>query len=389
MPKTDKSLMKVLVIPQSYPTDERPNLTPFIRENTEYLHSMGYNVSVLLVDMLPIRKWFHHYSVSVNQYQYNNIPVFYMAMQHIHGQQWLNTKQFEWKLNILFKKYVKENGFPDIIISHFSQYAGYCASMISKKHNIPLVVVEHAGWLLAETINEYEKKKVKETVDVAADFICVSEALKEAICKITNQADRIHVIPNMISDVYRYVEREEKANFTFFSAGNLYAGKRMDLLINAFCEAFGKEEKVQLRIAGDGGEYAKLHSMIESNKREHQVFLLGSLDKEEMNVEYQNCDVFVLPSHHETFGIVYREALAVGRPIITTDHQGFKGNLWRDEFGIKIPIDDMTGLVQALKHIVASYDSYDQRKISEFVISNYSAQIVMNQFSAIIEKQNK
>ena len=43
---------------------------------------------------------------------------------------------------------------------------------------------------------------------------------------------------------------------------------------------------------------------------------LGDVSQAELAREYQNCDVFCLPSVQEGFGIVFLEAMAAGKPIV-------------------------------------------------------------------------
>ena len=42
------------------------------------------------------------------------------------------------------------------------------------------------------------------------------------------------------------------------------------------------------------------------------------LNREQVRERMQKCDVFVLSSLHETFGVVVGEAMACGKPVIST-----------------------------------------------------------------------
>lgn len=113
--------------------------------------------------------------------------------------------------------------------------------------------------------------------------------------------------------------------------------------------------------------------------------MLGSLNKEKMLEEYKKCNCFVLPSEHETFGIVYREAMAIGRPIITTNHQGF-ANDWNDAYGLLIDIDDERQLINALLDMQSKINTYDLKTlktISTMCLSKYSEQVVMKKYTAL------
>ena len=151
---------------------------------------------------------------------------------------------------------------------------------------------------------------------------------------------------------------------------------------------FDKGENVELRIAGEGHLRPVLQKMIADNKREKQIKLLGSLDKQSMLKEYQYCDSFVLPSEHETFGIVYREALFVGRPIITTNHQGFRHD-WSEDYGIRIDIDNLEKLKVALKKMRAHSGEYHGFAISEQCQAMYSEKKVVKQYADLLKNLGK
>lgn len=378
--------MNVLVIPQAYPTKRKKHLTPFIKENSVQLARLGYTVSIFNVEMLPLKEWVNDSKDKIDKYNDENVVVYHITMKYFKGMNKLNTNVFMKKINILYQLYLKNNKKPDIIISHFSQIAGYCAAQLSKMEKIPHVSIEHAGWLLSNDISNYELKKLLYTYHFSEKMICVSKLLKESIANKLKNDDNLCVIPNMISDDYNFHDRIKKEKFVFFSAGNLYPGKKFDFLIDAFCDTFNSNENVELRIAGVGKQLNKLERLIKNRNRNYQIKLLGPLNKEMMKNEYIYCDCFVLVSDHETFGIVYREAMASGRPIITTNHQGFHGELWNNEFGIKVNINNKNELKKALKDMRNHIDNYNLLKISRICRNNYSTNMVINEYDKLIKK---
>ena len=46
------------------------------------------------------------------------------------------------------------------------------------------------------------------------------------------------------------------------------------------------------------------------------ITLTGRLDEDELDGEYAGCHGVVAPSRYESFGLVYQEALAFGRPVV-------------------------------------------------------------------------
>ena len=61
-----------------------------------------------------------------------------------------------------------------------------------------------------------------------------------------------------------------------------------------------------------------------------------------------NCDVMILPSYREGFSQSLVEALAMGRPIITSDAPGCRATVTNGENGFLVPIRNSSKLVEAM-----------------------------------------
>lgn len=68
------------------------------------------------------------------------------------------------------------------------------------------------------------------------------------------------------------------------------------------------------------------------------------------------CCCFVLPSYHEGTPKSALEALAVGRPVVTSDTVGCRETVVNGENGILVPVGDSAALVKALERIAGDYD---------------------------------
>ena len=244
----------------------------------------------------------------------------------------------------------------------------YRNDLLESKHR----ETKHYSYFLRKSINYYIKKTLNETIEKSSAFICVSDSLRKSIKMHTNTLKELVVIPNLIDNIFTYNKLKNNDKYIFFSAGNLKYNKRFDMLINAFCNAFDKYDNAHLNIAGTGEEHDRLYNLIVSRGREHQIKLLGNLNRKEILKRYIECNCFVLPSRYETFGIVYREAMAVGRPIISTKNGGIEEG-WEDNFGMLIPVDDITSLEDALINMYKHSDKYDLEYISKKCIEKYSS----------------
>lgn len=80
---------------------------------------------------------------------------------------------------------------------------------------------------------------------------------------------------------------------------------------------------------------------------------------------YRKADIFVLPSHKETFGLVYAEALSQGLPVIYTKNQGFDGQFAEGEVGYHVVYNDADQIVETIKKIYENYDQLRQNAIKK------------------------
>lgn len=93
----------------------------------------------------------------------------------------------------------------------------------------------------------------------------------------------------------------------------------------------------------------------ELKKYKHLIFL-GSKSKEEISRIMNKMHVFSLVSHHESFGLVYLEALTQNLPVLYTKNEGFD----------KYFVDGTVG------YSVNSKDGIDLIKKTNMIIDNYS-----------------
>jgi glycosyltransferase involved in cell wall biosynthesis len=52
------------------------------------------------------------------------------------------------------------------------------------------------------------------------------------------------------------------------------------------------------------------------------IYITGHVEDEELALLYAACDVFVLPSYHESFSVAVTEAMAFGKPVIVSPIAG-------------------------------------------------------------------
>jgi glycosyltransferase involved in cell wall biosynthesis len=160
----------------------------------------------------------------------------------------------------------------------------------------------------------------------------VSEGERSAILAVYPDA-RVDVVPNGIDTsefespsmlsrrdfMEKFTEMPSDAQKIIISMGRLHRLKGFDILIRAFAVLKDRLPGAYLLIAGpDGGARAALEKIIQTSGLKERVFLVGEINGKDKVDFLANADIFVLPSHSESFGIVYAESLAAGTPIVAS-----------------------------------------------------------------------
>jgi glycosyltransferase involved in cell wall biosynthesis len=105
--------------------------------------------------------------------------------------------------------------------------------------------------------------------------------------------------------------------------------KRARDLYEAF-RLLTRRPRPYLLFIGDGEERAALQGKAQS-EGEHDVHFLGFRNQTELPRFYDLCDVFVLPSEKEQWGLAINEAMCAGRAIVVSDEVGCGPDLVKDD----------------------------------------------------------
>ncbi len=131
------------------------------------------------------------------------------------------------------------------------------------------------------------------------------------------------IIPNPYQeDKYFLDEKINKTNDLIF-AGRLVKDKGCDVLIKALVHLHKTNFYPNLRIIGEGEEQENLSQLINENNLSHQIEFMGQLKPEELNTQYSESNILVVPSvWEEPFGLVALEAIACGCVVIASNCGG-------------------------------------------------------------------
>jgi Glycosyltransferase len=382
--------MHIMVIPSWYSSSRNKVHGSFFKEQFKALANSGEKITVAYNEIWPITLFGKiHEKRGINFNIEDELKTYRYKEYNYLPKNPLMFRSFNKRMDKLYQEIVKKEGKVDIIHAHSAFWAGIAAAFISKKYNIPLVITEHSSLKYAKYCKESYKKYIFEAYEKADVLISVGNGLKNELQEYVKRP--IEVIFNMvdlglfnIQENNREVDSKDNEVFKFFSCGYLEEGKGMDCLIKAFTKAF-KGDNATLRIGADGSLKQALQNLIHELDMNKQIKLLGALSREEVSKEMKACDVFALASEHETFGVVYIEALACGKPVIGADNGGAE-DIIREDNGIIAKKKDVEDLTKALIKMKDNYEIYDKYKIREKTIFSYSEKVLVEKLKGVYKK---
>ena len=145
--------------------------------------------------------------------------------------------------------------------------------------------------------------------------------------------------------------KREGGQKSILCVARLIPQKRLDVLIDAVSH-LKQYMDIKLIILGDGPEKGNLRRLISNLGLEGTVEMPGFIPREELPNYYGKCDLFVLPSVNEGFGLTLAEAMLNRRPVIGTDSGGIPDLIKDGRTGLLFPEGDSGKLAEAMRKIL-------------------------------------
>ena len=283
---------------------------------------------------------------------------------HVIGTRGLNIPGVR---GLMFKKNAKkaleellEKEDIDIIHGHYLFPAGAAAVEVGNDRGIKTYVTAHGS----DMFEMYKKqpfmrstiRKVLKNADVV---FAVSNALRHEIIatgvegigektKLSWNSVDIDKFSNKGNDSFKQEHNLLDKPIVLF-VGNLIKRKNVDSLLEAKKIA---NSDYYLVVVGDGPLFKKLKKKVEDENIRDVIFT-GSRDDVENIIP--SCDLLVLPSFSESFGLVLIEALACGKPVIGSNVGGIT-EIITDDVGFLVDPNKIPSIARAIDNLVNDED---------------------------------
>lgn len=397
--------MNIFYIPTWYPHAARPHVGSYIQEQVEALASCYPE---------------HRYIVSLHGQQVYRLSLRHGGNLNTLKQFWSATKQpqinyrgahvveiltpaLEWSDRICdgnlagwerahdknFQQARQHFGKIDLIHAHVCYPGGWLAMKLAQKYHLPYLITEHMGpfplpkprFMASDgSLTPW----VLQPLQQANHVIAVSRALAAEIHRFG--IPKVQVIPNMINEtVFKPIPMSRlNRPFTFFTLAHLSPEKGIPELLAAIAQVVAVEPDVHFMIGGDSlwrKDYQL--QMIQQGLGTH-ITWLGHIPRSQVPFYHNRADAFVLPSHHESFGLVYVEALACGKPVIAT-RCGGPEDFVTPENGFLVEKRDAQSLATSMLNMMHQYADFQSEVIRQQCLQSYSRMAVGAQLMAVYQ----
>lgn len=276
----------------------------------------------------------------------------------------------------VFLKYYNKTGPFDLVI--FGNYtANIIGSKVFNKLGCPYRIVIHGDdidyFFSTPRFKDhimFRKKKMISYFTNAERVVSVSDYLNGILLRympsLTNTKVVHHGIDTNIFNI-KSVNDPARAKsdilkkhgcsgneFTVFCSARLVEGKGQDILIDSFSQILCSNENAVLILAGDGPDLDRLKNKVDKYQISKSVIFAGKMKREDLLRYYAACDVFVMNSRRrgETFGIVFIEAMALGKPVIGSNIGGIP-EVINDEYnGFLVNPSDASEIVSKINILI-------------------------------------
>jgi glycosyltransferase involved in cell wall biosynthesis len=221
---------------------------------------------------------------------------------------------------------------PDCVVAWEYGPAALRAFRWCRARRRPLVIFTECTPAIDRVLPRTQLRLHRWLASRAAGFIAASTAARERLLAMGVPPAEIEVsLQAAETERLRAVARErgtagdERAPLTVLTVGRLVADKNIGRLLEAFARARIRPAEAVLEVCGTGPLEAELRDT--ASRLGVEARFRGYVSPEQLPGTYEGADAFALVSTLEPFGVVVREAVAAGLPLICTRDAGAAGDL--------------------------------------------------------------
>lgn len=261
---------------------------------------------------------------------------------------------------------------PDIIHVH-STWAGLFVRLpyLIKRKKCKIIYTAH-GWSFIMDVSKERKclySIIERILSMVTDkIINISKFEEKAALRYGLNKKKMTVIYNGVKDINYNIkcnvdENNDKIRLLF--VGRLDKTKGIDILLDIYNK--NKFKNLHLYIIG---ESVLDNIEIKSNDN---ITYLGWVDNKYIDKYYQMCDVVIMPSRWDGFGLVVIEAMRNSKPVIVSNRGALPELIKNNENGYIFDMDNLNSLILILSKLNKSDLKILGKNARKSFLKNFSA----------------
>jgi glycosyltransferase involved in cell wall biosynthesis len=261
----------------------------------------------------------------------------------------------------------------DVLNSHFAVPSGPTGVTLARLFGTPHVLTIIGGDVydptkrLSPSNNALLRWVVRRVLNSSAQVIAISQDIKNRAeqdlhCKTDIEVIHYGLTPPEFERRSRQELGIPKGEVVLISVGRLIRRKALDDVLLALSRL--DSGRFRLLVIGDGPEEAHLRDLARTLGLSSQVDFLGAVWGDRKFQYLAAADMFVLPSAHEGFGLVFLEAMHCGLPVIASTSGGQTDFLREGETGFLVPVGAEEVLAERILRL--ANDERLRQRMSEF-----------------------
>ena len=278
------------------------------------------------------------------------------------------------KHNKVYKDLLTKINPKDYFMTHAHSLMsnGFISNRLKHEFGLPYIVaVRNTDVFTFLKYKPYLIFQARKLMNEAEKVVFISPRYRDLVLKkyvskndVDAMLEKSIVLPNGIDDYYLSNLNHQK-KLPKNTINLVYVGRVDDFNKNIFttikaCDILiSKGQSITLTLVGrlENNLFKKIIP-----KRDYIIYK-GKLDKYGVLDELRKSDIFVMPSKHETFGLVYVEAMSQGLPVIYTKEQGFDGNFAEGEVGYHVVYNNPNEIAKRIMDILHDYENISKNAI--------------------------
>jgi N-acetyl-alpha-D-glucosaminyl L-malate synthase BshA len=282
----------------------------------------------------------------------------------------------------------------DILHVHYAVPHAVCAVLAKQMldDNIKIVTTLHGTDITVLGYDPSLSEMIKFGIDKSDVVTAVSHQLKEDTEKLLDIKNDIIPVHNFVDErVYYRRENNHELKETYgiqddekviVHISNFRPVKRIQDVIESFAK-IRKEIKSKLLLIGNGPELTVACELVRKLKLEDDVLFLGK--QENVGELFSICDLKLLLSEKESFGLVLLEAMACGVPVIGTNIGGIPEVIVDGEIGYLVELGNTDEVAE--KAIELLKDEEKHKRFAENAVlhvrENFHSKNIVNEYEDI------